>query len=169
LATIDEIILNNPDAVGYFVQLEGNENPSLRYLMNKYDENKATIQQVDTFNLIEVLRTTGGYEVYVPPLEDPLSPYKDLINDAISYFKSIQVEFAAENITLGISQSGKTKDVSDYLKNVLRYGQTGSLYEVISEIDLLIQSDPPEDLEPFITVDRLNVFKAKVSEFFNSN
>jgi len=137
--------------------------------MNKYDENKATIQQVDTFNLIEVLRTTGGYEVYTPPLEDPLSPYKDLINDAISYFKSIQVEFAAENITLGISQSGKTKDVSDYLKNVLRYGQTGSLYEVISEIDLLIQSDPPEDLEPFITVDRLNVFKAKVSEFFNSN
>ena len=169
MSTIDEIILANPDAVGYFVQLQGNENPALRYLINKYDENKATIQQVDTFNLIEILRTTGGYEVYTPPLEDPLSPYKDLINEAINYFKSMQVEFAAENITLGITQSGKTKEVSDYLKNVLRYGQTGSLYEVIGEIDLLIQSEIPADLQPFVTVDRLNAFKVKVSDFFNLN
>jgi len=165
--TIDEIILQNPNGVGYFVQLAGNVDPALRYLMNSYDDSKATIQQVDTFNLIEVLRTTGGYEVYIPPLADPLSPYKDLINEAISYFKTIQVEFAAENITLGITQSGKTKEVSDYLKNVLRYGQTGSLYEVIGEIDLLVQGPPPNDLSPFVTVDRLQSFKAKVLQFFS--
>ena len=164
MATIDEIILSNPDAVGYFVQLEGNENPSLRYLMNKYDDHKATIQQVDTFNLIEVLRTTGGYEVYTPPLEDPLSPYKNLVTEAINNFKKIQIEFSAENMVLGINSSGKTKDVSDYLKNVLRYGQTGSLYEVVAEIDLLIQNEPPENLHPFITVDRLNYFKNKILE-----
>ncbi len=162
MSSIDEIILANPDSVGYLVQLVGNTDPILRYVMNNYDDEKAIIQQVDTFNLIEVLRSTGGYEQYTPPLEDPLEPYKNLVSNAISYFKEVQIEFAAENITMGITQTGKTKDVSDYLAPVLRYGQTGSLYEVVNEINSLIAATVPADLSPFVTVARLEAFRDNI-------
>jgi len=160
--TLDDIILSKPDEVEYLIELEGNTNPSLRYILNSFDETKAILQQVDTFNIIEILRTTGGYVVYTPPLEDPLEPYKELVSGAIEYFTEIQIEFAAENITMGITFAAKTKAVADYLQNVLRYGQSGSLYEVISEIDSLKAAAVPAELSPWVTEARLDDFKNKI-------
>lgn len=160
--TLDEIILSKPDEVEYIIELEGNTNPSLRYILNSFDESKATVQQVETFLTKEILRTTSGYVVYTPPLDDPLEPYKELVSGAIEYFTEVQIEFAAENITMGITASGKTKAVADYLQNVLRYGQSGSLYEVISEIDALKSASVPVELSPWVTEERLDDFKNKI-------
>jgi hypothetical protein len=85
-----------------------------------------------------------------------------VIQAAIEFFGALTVTFAAENVALGITQSGKTKGVADYLANVLRYGQSGSLYEVINEIDALLAGGIPVELDPFVTIPRLNEFKNKI-------
>lgn len=97
----------------------------------------------------------------------PFAPYKEIIRNAVAFFDEIMTEFAGENITLGITVAGKTKDVADYLKDVLRYGQTGSLYEVMNECDALIAAGIPGDLSPFVTADRLNYFKAKIVAYLS--
>ena len=94
-----------------------------------------------------------------------IEAYRVIIENAMRFFHDIMVVFAAENITMGITQSGKTKAVADYLQDVLRYGQSGSLYEVISEIDSLILAGVPTDLSPFVTVARLTEFKSKIAGY----
>lgn len=97
----------------------------------------------------------------------PFAVYKEIIRQAVAFFDDLMTEFAGENITLGITQAGKTKDVADYLANVLRYGQTGSLYEVINECDALVTAGVPAGLSPFVTEARLNTFKAKVTAYLS--
>lgn len=96
---------------------------------------------------------------------DTLAPYRTIIHNAITFFSEIMEVFAAENITMGITYVGKTKEVADYLQNVLRYGQSGSLYEVINEIDSLKTSGVPAELSPFVTDTRLDNFKAKIVSY----
>lgn len=90
---------------------------------------------------------------------------KRIVTSAIIFGEKIMLQFVAENISFGITQAGKTKDVSDYLSNIQRYIQTGSLYEVISEIEFLIDEGLPSDLSPFITESRLNSFKGKITSY----
>jgi hypothetical protein len=75
------------------------------------------------------------------------------------------VEFASENVMMGITQAGKTKEVANYLTDVARHIQTGSLYEVINEIDRLKIEGLPQDLSPFITETRLDRFKQKILDY----
>lgn len=98
---------------------------------------------------------------------DLLATYKTLVVNAMAFFDEIMVEFAAENITQGITYYNKTKDVSDYLASVMRYGQSGSLYEVINEIDALMVAGLPVNLEPFVTQAKLDSFKLKVQSYLN--
>jgi len=93
--------------------------------------------------------------------------YKAIIRSAIEFFNEIMTEFAGENISLGITQAGKTKDVADYLADVLRYGQTGSLYEVMSECDRLISEGIPAGLSPFVTETRLTTFKGLIQDYLS--
>lgn len=88
-----------------------------------------------------------------------------LVANAMDFGNNLILEFAAENILMGITQAGKTKDVADYLSSLMRYTQTGSLYEVMAEIDRLIQTGLPPNLSPFITEERLLSFKTKVLEY----
>lgn len=90
---------------------------------------------------------------------------EDIVKNAMAFFNNISVKYAAENIAMGITAAGKTKDVADYLKEVIRYGQTGSLYEVINEIDALVAATVPGNLSPFVTETRLEEFKAKVEAY----
>ena len=99
---------------------------------------------------------------------DPLLFYKTLIQNAIEFFSTIQVEFSAENITMGITQLGKTKAVSDYLADVLRYGQSGSLYEVVNDINILVAAGVPAELSPFVTDARLNALRDKTLEYLGA-
>lgn len=96
---------------------------------------------------------------------DTLQNIKVIVNNAIKFFQELMVEYAAENVSMGITQAGKTKEVADYLATVMRYGQSGSLYEVVNEVDVLIAEPPPASIDPFVTVSRLQVLKAKVESY----
>lgn len=87
------------------------------------------------------------------------------VSSASTFGQNMIVSAAVENIALGITQAGKTKEVSDYCDGLQRYLQTGSLYAAIQEIDNLIAAVPPASLSPFITVERLNSYRAKITAF----
>ena len=90
---------------------------------------------------------------------------KNIVVAAMGFFNDLIIDFAADNILTGITASGKTKAVADYLQNVMRYGQSGSLYEVANEIDVLIAATVPAELSPYITTTILTEFKTKVTNY----
>jgi hypothetical protein len=92
---------------------------------------------------------------------------KGVVREAINFFDELMIDYAADNVALGITQAGKTKSVADYLSNVMRYGQSGSLYEVINEIDSLKAAGVPVDLAPFITDARLDQFKQSILDYLS--
>jgi hypothetical protein len=92
---------------------------------------------------------------------------KNTVKNAIEFGNNLIVEFASENVLLGITQVGKTKEVADYLADLMRYAQTGSLYEVINEVDRLIDAGLPVNLEPFITETKMNAFKQQVVDYLS--
>ena len=96
---------------------------------------------------------------------DSFQIYYERINSAITFANELMVKYAAQNVIMGITQANKTKDVADYLASVMRYAQSGSLYEVIAEIDRLIAAGIPANLDPFVNEARLLDFKAKVLEY----
>lgn len=102
---------------------------------------------------------------YTPPETAVEIVVKEKIENAIIFYNNLMVDFATENVLMGITQLGKTKEVADYLQNVMRYGQSGSLYEVINEVDSLILAGIPVGLSPFVTEQRLNDMKAQVSAY----
>jgi predicted P-loop ATPase len=118
---------------------------------------------VNTTNLEVITRTEAILQGYIEG--DVSEAAKIVISEAMEFGRTLVVDFAAENVLMGITQAGKTKAVADYLSDVSRYTQTGSLYEVISEIDRLIQEGLPSDLEPFITESRLIAFKQKIIDY----
>jgi hypothetical protein len=93
---------------------------------------------------------------------DATAAVREIIKNAILFGTDLMEKFAAENVMMGITQAGKTKVVADYFADVIRYTQTGSLYEVINEVDRLINAGIPSELSPFVTEARLNDFKSKV-------
>lgn len=88
-----------------------------------------------------------------------------IIRNAIAFAQEQIIVFAAENIAMGITSAGKTKLVADYLSDITRYAQTGSLYEIVNEIDKLISDGIPSNLSPFVTETRLNNFKIKIFQY----
>jgi hypothetical protein len=92
----------------------------------------------------------------------PQEVVRNVIINAMSFGNSLIVEFATENVLMGITQAGKTKAVSDLLSDVMRYAMSGSLYEVINEVDRLLQAGLPAELEPFISTSRLTSFRQKI-------
>jgi hypothetical protein len=99
---------------------------------------------------------------------DPSSPNEwaiQIISGAINFANGLIIEFAGENVAMGITQAGKTKAVADYLADLMRYAQSGSLYEVVNEIDRLILAGLPVDLEPFITETRMLAFKQRILDY----
>lgn len=70
-----------------------------------------------------------------------------------------------ENIAMGITVYNKTKEVSDYLRAVQRYLQSGSLYAAMEEIDRLIGIGIDPNLAPFVTEARMFNNKTKIKQF----
>ena len=97
----------------------------------------------------------------------PEEEVKIIVSNAIKFGQELIIDFASQNVLMGITQAGKTKDVADYLSNLMRYAQSGSLYEVINETNLLISQGLPSDLSPFITESRMNEFKQKVIDYLS--
>lgn len=90
---------------------------------------------------------------------------RNAISNAINFGNTLIKDFATENVLMGITQAGKTKAVADYLSDIMRYSQSGSLYEVINQIDFLISEGIPLDLSPFVTEARLLDFKQQIQNF----
>lgn len=86
------------------------------------------------------------------------------IRQALDFGQKLIIEYAAENVLLGITQQQKTREVLLYLQNLLLFLQTGSLYEAIKEIDNLLQNIP-SNLYPFVTEQRLQQCKQKILNF----
>lgn len=89
------------------------------------------------------------------------------IENAVQFGNTLMIKFASENVLMGITQAGKTRAVADYLADATRYTQTGSLYEVVHEIDRLLGEGLPQELEPFITASRMNQIKQDILDYLS--
>lgn len=98
-------------------------------------------------------------------IDTTLASVVEKIQKAKNEFNDLSSEVAAENVLMGITQAGKTRLIADTLSKVLEYGISGSLYEVINEIDRI---DITPEMSPFITQERLDLFKLKIQAVLNS-
>lgn len=84
---------------------------------------------------------------------------------AIQFGNQFIVDAATENVIQGITQAGKTKEVSDFLSAIVRYLREGSLYAALAEIDFLVANGIPEGISPWVTVDKLQAAKIRIQIF----
>jgi hypothetical protein len=117
------------------------------------------------FDLIETYLASLTEQGELAKKNPPLKVVSEIVQNARLFGDSLVVTFSAENILMGITQAGKTKVVSDYLADLSRYIQTGSLYEAVNEIDRLVSLGIPESLSPFITLERMDIFKNKIVSY----
>lgn len=87
------------------------------------------------------------------------------INEASAFGRALILDFAVENVQMGVTQAGKTRNVADYLSNLQRYVESGSLYAAVAEIDSLVNATVPSNLAPFVTSERLLTYKARIVAF----
>jgi len=87
---------------------------------------------------------------------------KQAVQNAISFGNQLLVDFAAENISLGITQDGMTKTVRQAMSEVMSAISTGSLYDAIEEIDAI----PAEAKDAkYITNERLAQYKQRILDY----
>ena len=75
--------------------------------------------------------------------------------------------FQAENAVMGITASGKTRAVSNYLNNLSQYLRDGSLYGAIDELTA-ISNDltlPLSGLSPYVTSARAKLYRGKIQTY----
>ena len=129
------------------------------------DDTKVTVLLSQEPNLTEDTAITDIINAHVatPTLHSTLVDY--LGKDVYGFVKQLTLDFAAENIELGITQLGKTKKVADELQQMYYYLSVFSLYEAIQEIERLkvVGFDPAD--APFLTDARMDTFKAKIEAF----
>lgn len=68
-------------------------------------------------------------------------------------------EYAGENIIKQITAAGKTKLISDALKEVYYYGSTGSLWEAYHALSK-VKVTP--EMAPFLTKEKIQEFKNRL-------
>ena len=84
-----------------------------------------------------------------------------LIIAAQQSFNNLVIAFAAENVIMGITSSGKTALIASTLQQVMYYGTTGSLWEAYNALEHVVVT--PE-MAPFLTQDRLNWMKNQIQQ-----
>jgi hypothetical protein len=99
---------------------------------------------------------------FAPTVEEVIAAK---IYSAAEFGATIVFQAKVGNVAQGITQAGKTKEVSDFLRSIARYLNEGSLYAAIAAIDDLIDAEIPIDIQPFVTVARLTDTKHKVQDF----
>jgi len=84
------------------------------------------------------------------------------VSEALSKGQSLIQEFITENLVLGITQAGKTKEVRQAMAEVTSCLQTGSLYDAIDELRLI----PAESKDAvFITDTRILSYINKIESY----
>lgn len=118
-----------------------------------------TQQEIDTVNTYWSQVTQ---EQFNPSLREIIS---GKINDASVFGRTLILDAAVENVEMGITQAGKTREVADYCADVQRYLESGSLYAALSKIEEMISLGVPQNLAPFITEERLLNYKSKIEAY----
>src|ERR1035437_9231965 len=100
------------------------------------------------------IMTLEEYNVYKATnlAPTPIQIVSAKLKESITFGSNLIFQAVVENITLGITQAGKTQAVSDYCAKLQVYVTTGSLYAAMDEIDALIAAGIPANLSPFITI-----------------
>ena len=103
-----------------------------------------------------------NYPAFNPSITQPTMQYcaQKIIN-AQTAFNTLAIAFSAENLAMGITNSGKTKLIADALRDVLYYGTTGSLWECYNSLEQVVVT--PE-MAPFLTQARLNWLKNQLQQ-----
>jgi len=88
-----------------------------------------------------------------------------VVKAAIDFGNQLMVEFATENVVMGITQDGMTKAVRQAMSEVTSALQTGSLHDAVDEID----SIPAEAKDgKYITDARLAEYKQKIQDYLGA-
>jgi hypothetical protein len=93
------------------------------------------------------------------PSPDMVAITEGLVKGAIDKGWQLLVQFAAENVRLGITQAGKTKHVREVLGPVIMCLLSGSLYDAIAEAKAVAEEDKDA---VFLTDARLLAFINKI-------
>jgi len=87
---------------------------------------------------------------------------KRTVQGAIQFGQNLIIQFASENVLMGITQAGKTKLIADTLKDVSYYLNSGSLYEADNAASLV---QITEEMSPFLTPARITTFRNKIRAY----
>ena len=87
------------------------------------------------------------------------------VQGAMNFGQQLLIDFAVENVSMGITQDGMTKTVRQAMSEIMAAIQTGSLYDALDEIDQI----PAEAKDgKYITDERLAVYKQKIVNYLNN-
>lgn len=125
-------------------------------------QNEADIIRIDDY-----WESRTEQEESQPTAQEIQENIQVVISKAMDFGKQLMVEFSAQNVLMGITQAGKTKEVLTFLADIKNAMDTGSLYTAIDEIDELISNGLPVELQPFITEQRLLDFKNKILSYLS--
>lgn len=100
-----------------------------------------------------------SYNPNIPQQE--MQAVASLVITAQQAFNNLVIAFAAENIIMGITASGKTGLIASTLQDVMYAGTTGSLWEAYNALEQVVVT--PE-MAPFLTQDRLNWMKNQIQQ-----
>lgn len=137
-------------------------------LLNQTEQYDRILNQSDYLNIqVGPGYTFDGINFSAPILEqlDINTQVQIKIQKAIIGFNTLMVQFAANNVLQGITQLNKTELIADTLEDVMRYGQSGSLYAVISALQAIT---PTGDMSPFLTQVIINNFITQIQQLLAS-
>jgi len=97
-------------------------------------------------------------------IQDPLYTISRVVYEAMSFGKDLTLEFCAENVLLGITQAGMTDKVRTVLDSSFRAIETGSLYEALTKLKNVSESDKDQI---FINNTRLLKYINKIEIYLN--
>jgi hypothetical protein len=101
-------------------------------------------------------------EVIILATETQEDRIKSVVRRAIDFGNSLTLDFATENVMLGITQAGKTKLIADTCQQAFYYLSTGSLYEARTEMLAIVVT---EEMAPFLTTARRLAFVNKIETY----
>lgn len=89
------------------------------------------------------------------------------ISMAMQFGTQMLIQYATQNVLLGVTQAGKTQAVMDYCHELAHCLITGSLYAAINQILVMIAdtSQTKANLAPFVTNNVLYAFLNKVQAY----
>lgn len=87
------------------------------------------------------------------------------VTKAQSAFAALLLQYAGSNVIQRITDAGKTQLIGDAVRDVVYWGQTGSLWECFAAVER-IQITP--EMDPFLTEAIKQEFKNKLVEIISS-